>query len=466
MSTYTAIVCPIYVRPHPNADRLQLGSVMGNQVVVGLDIADGTLGIFFACDGQLSDAFCKHNDLYPKTDEQGRRVGGGFFDPRNRRVRAQRFRGEKSDGFWLPLSCLDGFVPTTTIQVLKNGDQFLSLDGIEICQKYETEATKSAGQQNKAKQPSKKNPLFREHVETKQFKYEMGKIPVGSIVHISEKVHGTSARYGFFAENRPFHPNRVMNFLLFWLQWAVFWLMDPAFKGPPKPRIDTLLVGTRRVQLKGPDSPTSFYGDEEFRYTVAKQLNGALSLGETVYGELVGYTTTGKAIMPSQSNKKLQDKTIVDRYGPTMHFKYGCPEGSSKFYVYRITRTTSDGRTTELSVAQTIARCKQLGLEYVPSLLGPLVVVPSDDGLTRLGLTHPLVTGHATGSLQTLESIVEGMVDGPSTLDPSHIREGIVVRVDTPDGDTYFLKDKNFTFKVLEGIIKDEEGYVDTEESA
>jgi hypothetical protein len=35
--SYEAIVARIHTRPHPNADRLQLGTVCGHQVVVGLD---------------------------------------------------------------------------------------------------------------------------------------------------------------------------------------------------------------------------------------------------------------------------------------------------------------------------------------------------------------------------------------------------------------------------------------------
>ena len=51
--TYSAIVAHINTRPFPNADRLLLGTCLGNQVVVGLDTQDGELGVFFNADGQL-----------------------------------------------------------------------------------------------------------------------------------------------------------------------------------------------------------------------------------------------------------------------------------------------------------------------------------------------------------------------------------------------------------------------------
>src|SRR5688572_8565759 len=89
---YEAIVARVKTRPHPNADRVQLGDVLGYQVVVCLDTQDGELGVFFPVDGQLSHEFCLANRLYVKHPDTGEPMGG-YFDAK-RRVRAQRFRGE------------------------------------------------------------------------------------------------------------------------------------------------------------------------------------------------------------------------------------------------------------------------------------------------------------------------------------------------------------------------------------
>jgi hypothetical protein len=53
----------------------------------------------------------------------------------------------------------------------------------------------------------------------------------------------------------------------------------------------------------------------------------------------------------------------------------------------------------------------------------------------------------------------------PSSLDKRHIREGVIVRWESEHG-TGFLKNKGHAFKVLEGIVKDSDGYVDMEESS
>ena len=42
------------VRPHSNADKVQLATCHGNQVVVGLDSLEDHWGVYFPCDGQLS----------------------------------------------------------------------------------------------------------------------------------------------------------------------------------------------------------------------------------------------------------------------------------------------------------------------------------------------------------------------------------------------------------------------------
>ena len=54
---YKAKVVKLSVKPHPNADRLQLGFVQGIQVIVGLDVQEGEAGAYFPCDGQLSEEF-------------------------------------------------------------------------------------------------------------------------------------------------------------------------------------------------------------------------------------------------------------------------------------------------------------------------------------------------------------------------------------------------------------------------
>ena len=63
-----------------------------------------------------------------------------------------------------------------------------------------------------------------------------------------------------------------------------------------------------------------------------------------------------------------------------------------------------------------------------------------------------------------LKRFAECYYDGPDPIGKTHVREGVVVRiVNRPKFTAY--KHKNFSFKVLEGIIKDTAEAPDMEEA-
>lgn len=414
---YNVIVCKIKTRSHPNADKLQLGLAHGYQVIVSLETQDNELGVFFGPDGQLSEEFCKANDLISRIDENGNKTGGYFSD--KRRVRSQKFRGEKSDGFWCPLSYLKftGF----DISSLKEGDQFNELNNIPICNKYYTPATLRQ-LKNKVGKLRKQNSYFAKHVDTKQFKHNVYAIPKNSILYFTEKMHGTSSRKSFVLDIkekiRPFPFNFFM-----------------------KPKIIEkydFLLGTRNVILNHSDKP-GFYGNDQFRHNIAEKVKGFLHKGEVIYGEIVGYTTENSPIMSPQP---ITDKELKKVFGEKMHYKYGCVDGTCDFYVYRITRVNEDNNVIDLSWPQIKKRCQELNIKIVPELFDPIVY---------------------NGNYVDLIELVESMIEGKSTVDPSHIREGVCIRVENEKG-IDFLKAKSYTFGVLEGYIKDADDYVDLEE--
>jgi hypothetical protein len=188
--SYKAKVCHISTRPHPNADRVQLGVASGYQVVVGLETESGQLGVYFPCDGQLSHEMCMANNLYRKDPKTGESMGGYFEE--NRRVRAQPFRGQKSEGFWVPLTYLRW--TGVDLSTLEAGDEFDALNGKEVCRKYVSEATKRAmerAQKQGQKKKKKEIPMFKKHFDTPKLRYTASAIPKGAVLHITEKLHGT-----------------------------------------------------------------------------------------------------------------------------------------------------------------------------------------------------------------------------------------------------------------------------------
>lgn len=428
---YEAIVCRLEnVRKHPNADRIKLADANGFQVVVGLDSQDGDLGVFFPSDGQLSEEMCKANDLVGYTDPITHERRGGYF-PKSRRVRSQNFRGEKSEGYWTPVSAFD-FVGKIN---LNEGDKFTELNGIPICNKYYTPATLRQMASASTK-PRKDNKCFAKHVDTVQIKY-VDSIPEGSILYFTEKLHGTSGRVGRVIEDVPVKRN----------------VLDRILRRTRTEKKYVTLIGTRNTVLG--ESATGFYGNEQFRRDSVESFKDKLHKGEVVYYELVGYTTTGSLIMGAQDTSSLKDKTIVKRFGPKMIYKYGQPEGTCGLYVYRITRTDEDGNAIDLSWPQVKKRAGELGIKTVPEL---------DD--------IPWVFGEIlsadwteTVDMDLVNDYLSNKMEGSSKLDDTHIREGVVMRIENEYGTT-FVKSKSFTFGLLEGYLKDSDDYVDLEEAS
>ncbi len=138
-------------------------------------------------------------------------------------------------------------------------------------------------------------------------------------------------------------------------------------------------------------------------------------------------------------------KEIKKQYGDSFVYSYGNIPGACDFYVYRIAVVNDDGDTVDLPWPQVQKRAKDMYLKTVPQFS-----------------THFIYDGYPDLLLDTAAV----HMSGPSTLDDSHIREGVVLRVESPDGEINYYKSKSFEFGVLEGYLKNTEEYVDTEEVA
>jgi hypothetical protein len=425
--SYKATVTKIQTRPHPNADRIQLGLVLGYQVVVGLDTEDDEVGVFFPSDGQLSEAFAAEHDLVQrKNPETGEREGGFFA--KNRRVRAQNFRGEKSYGFWCPLDYFE--FTGTNLAKLKLGDEFNALNGVPICNKYITQATACAAG-NRRIRHRRETKTFPMMFDVKQFRAWADRIPLGSLMTVTEKMHGTSHRIGhvYDESERRGLVGRLYKFLM---------------RKPLLERGYRYLSGTRRVILEK-WTGDSWYGDEAFRVNATRRLMGNLHKGEVVYGEIVGWAGAETPIMPAHDTTRLRNKSVRERYGDKMFYTYGCPTGTQAFYIYRITMNNEDGVTTELPWWAVKRRASELGVKYVREVEPPSFVNEESD---REGLM----------------SLAGLLAEGPS-LFGDHIREGIAIRI---EHEKWFgiLKAKSFTFGLLEGYLKEDESVIDREEAA
>ena len=461
MSEHVGYIVQIQkLNKHPNADRLQIATIFGASVIVDLNTKIGDLGIYFPIDLQLSEEYCEKNNLVRKLDENGNNIGG-YLEPNKRNIRAMRFRGSKSEGLFMPLETLV-YTGKTQFEV---GEKIDVVNGYEICKKYIPRGKKISNPRNYNKARKKKvpiSPLFAEHADTEQLVYNMDAFLENDMVEMTLKMHGTSGRTGYL----PVFQGYTSKFPLF--------NSLARLKTPPTGKVARKLydiaishatpvydwgyvTGTRRVVLDNFEG--GFYGDNAFREQHAKFFEGKLNKGETVYYEIVGFTTTGAPIMSSVANNKISDKEFTKQYGKITTFSYGCKENESACYVYRMTMTNEDGDVVEYPPDYMRYRCEQMGAKYVPVLWRG--IVPD-----KLPIVFDMET--ETDYQETpgdyIKEIAEQYYDGPDPIGKDHVREGVVIRIlNRPKFCAY--KHKNFSFKVLEGIAKDLAAEPDMEEA-
>ena len=482
---YSAYITKIKnIRPHPNADRLNLGECFGNTVVIGKEYDENTLYIYFPADGQLSEEYASINNLVRKKDELGNSIGG-YLDPVKRNITAIRLRGEKSDGLVMPLSSVE--YTGIDMSTLTEGLVITMLNGHEICTKYiprkPSYARMGPGNRTRKKKVPVA-PLFSEHADTEQLAYNLSAFRPDDQIEVTLKMHGTSQRTGYLPVLKGYQQD-------FWgkllrcidadkkMKPFVARLYEKAIKNATPIYDWGYVTGTRRTVLENYED--GYYGDNEFREQHSKVFEGKLHRGETVYYEVVGFTNTGTPIMASSSNAKLNDKDFVKQYGDTTVFSYGCEptgkkmmygidENGDKFgieqdtpqsdmYVYRMILTTEEGFTVEYTPDFMRYRCEQMGVKCVPLMWkGYIPINEAELGLQHDHDEYPINAG------EWIKNKAEQYYDGPDPVGKTHVREGVVVRIiNRPKFTAY--KHKNFNFRVLEGIIKASAEAPDMEEA-
>ena len=453
------------LRPHGNADRLQIATFFGNDTCVGLNTVLGEIGIYFPTDLQLSVEYCDANNLVRKKDENGNNIGG-YMDPDKRNVTAVRLRGERSDGLYMPLSSL--VFTGVNLDDVNVGDTIDIVNGVEICRKYIPRGNKRrGGGQSDGNRTRKKKvpvaPLFCEHADTEQLAYNLSAFRPGDQIEVTLKMHGTSQRTGYL----PVIKHWVGSPIAFDIieRKGLFKIFKPSKKmiewaeASIEPCYDWgYVTGTRRTVLENYEG--GYYGDNAFRETHSKVFEGKLHKGETVYYEVCAFTTNGTPIMSSGK----VPKEAQNQYGETMVFSYGCePTGKkvlyerdedgvfsieeeapqSVMYVYRMTLTTEEGYTIDYTPDYMRYRCEQMGVNAVPVFWAGYI--PEHPGTKD---DDTITAG------EWVKNKAEQYYDGPDPIGKTHVREGVVVRiVNRPKFCAY--KHKNFLFKQISGIISD-----------
>lgn len=443
--------------PIEGADKICKISLFGETLIVQKESNPvGTRGIVVDCLSVLDTQICHHLNMYRHSSLNSDQSKTGYIED-NGRVRAIALRKVKCSGLFLSFKQLAQHpkLDLESLDNLKDGVQGNKILGVDICKQFvrKVKTGNLSGKQGKAR--TNIVPTFREHIDTDQLSRNLDKIKEGDFVIITEKQHGTSLRVA----NLP--------------------VIDTSFKGKILSKIGIrrqqeykFVVGSRRVTKSvgsKPHGDKAHYYEEDIWTKVAfDNFEDKLKKGETVYCEIVGYLPDGGLIMPSSSNKKLKPflekqeyKDFTERYGDDTVFTYGCAPKECKVFIYRITLTNDDGHQVDYPWEVVKKRCAELDVPHVPELVR-MQLSAHQIGKNFVDWDADDETTNNRDLRDALQRIAKQFAEEPSDDFPSHLREGVCVRVDngyTP----LILKEKAYNFKVLEGIIKETQDTMEDE---
>jgi RNA ligase (TIGR02306 family) len=175
---------------HPDADRLDLATVLGYQVVVGRDqYRPGDHAVYFPVDSILSQ------------DLQSVIFAGSKMKLSKDRVRAARIRGCMSFGLLVDVPKIQTFLENLKVHPIRPGLKdigSLNLTSRLGVTKYEPPVKGSPQQQGAAKPERYRHPDFVKYTDIQHGKkYVMGWQQYPGKTVLTEKIHGTNFRCGW-----------------------------------------------------------------------------------------------------------------------------------------------------------------------------------------------------------------------------------------------------------------------------
>lgn len=310
-----------------NCDNVVGIPVGGYQAIVSKDTKVGDLFLVFPAETQISGEFLRDMNLYSSPEENADPTQKGYMG-KNRRVKAQRFRGHTSNA--LALSA--GSLPFE----IAEGEVFDTINGAPLCRKYVL-PTKENTAQGKSQQEKAfrrvDSKMLPEHIDTENYGRNKFKIAPDAIVSVTQKLHGTSIRIG----------HTIVKRQLTWLERLAQRLgvkvADTEFD---------VVFGSRKV-IKDANNPNQnhFYFIDIWSEE-GKKYAHLIPKNVVVYGELVGWTPDGAPIQQG--------------------YTYDVPRGQTHLYIYRVAVVTADGGLFDLSWEGVKSFCQERGLKHVPEL--------------------------------------------------------------------------------------------------
>lgn len=318
--------------------------VLGHQALTQKDGATvGDLKVCFTAETQLSHEYAHHNNLYREAELNADPNEKGYLE-KNRRVRALKLKGHRSDALLMPLESLAPILAggqpiadwekALLIESFQEGDTFDRLGDFEVCRKYEIPVKPNPRGASKIVKAFKRvdKKIFPEHLETDAYWRSKHILRPGREVIITQKLHGTSLRVGRVPCLR--EKGRIEKFLNRW-----FPTVDHTYDA---------VFGSRKV-IKDVNNPNQdHYYDSDIWTEYGKTIADLIPEGYIVYGELIGFTPDGAAIQKS--------------------YTYEAAPGKSELYVYRVATINAQGTLADLSWDAVKEFCIARGLKWTPEM--------------------------------------------------------------------------------------------------
>jgi len=431
-------LCKVIVVPEPREikglDNLVEITIDRRPILTSRNTVPGSIAIYFPSGSKLNPLYLSKNNEF-RADLQlneDRLAKGGFFE-QSARVKPVKFKGNMSDGYVAPIETLEPIIGDKYLKLKYHiNEEFDQIGDFILLSKY---IAPSQVSQNKVGIPNSRDKHYKKYesrIIEKQFKFHsstahldknLHRLEPEDLISITWKLHGTS-----FISSKVLCKRR--------LNW--FEKLLKRFGVAIIEKEQANLYSSRTViKNETSEKERGGYYKEDIYGMVNETLKDKLFAGESIYGEIVGFTPSGGAIQAK--------------------YDYGCLPEEHKAFVYRITYTGEDGNTIDLPYRLMQQRCKELNIQPVPLIyygkakdLVNITNVDGDNWIIRWQETfyHFLKTTYVKNqqSIFCRNKVIE---------------EGIVVRVEGLSA--FALKMINDGYKLHESKAKDE-GIVDMEE--
>ena len=440
------------LHPIEGKDMIVSTLVNGMSMVVRKDqVKEGDIRIYAMNETQLNEKFLSANNLFDidnfeknsnaeevrelknAGDKDGAKRKVGFFNKYGR-VKLIRLGGIPSYGYIFSVDELAKVYPEVldvNLEELVDTD-FDTVCGEEFVKVYVPPVKEGTPRANRGDKRNRKLNNFNRmipgqfafHYDSQQLARYITRVKPTDVVTISVKLHGTSAIYGNVLTKAPKWDglySRVFPYLPKWLQFS-----REAYG---------LVYSSRKViknQYINQKVTSGYYGTDVWA-EYAALLDGKIPQGMTIYGEIVGYL--------SGDNKMIQKG-----------YDYGCPVGTNKLMIYRITTDNGDGTKREWNVAAVYDWTIELMNEYPIELKDKIhpIDILYHGTLHDLYPTIDIANHWHENVLQSLKDEKElfGMELDEPLCKNKVPREGIVLRIDDDEyPEAFKLKCSKFMLK-------------------